>query len=245
LTGNEGIGLPIDPEKTKIKNLPYLAVSVKEITDSWSKYNYISVTGKISAIKFNNLQASILISDNEGNYALALISDAPAMENNKEILSNLKKGDSVAVSGVAEITEPPYWDFEKSFNDASKLPSQIGAISVIGKIVSAGPFDFSKLKTNDCPPIGQASPDFCRYGILSPKLENNCVAGFVCAKTDAFSNCSLACKAKSYKFGTCGKFLKPAPEEIIGKADCLQYTYTFSSAADGLNCWCHNESDDQ
>jgi len=71
------------------------------------------------------LQASILISDNEGNYALALISDAPAMENNKEILSNLKKEIALRLAALRKLPSRLIGILKKALMMQANCPARL------------------------------------------------------------------------------------------------------------------------
>jgi lysyl-tRNA synthetase class II len=96
----------------------------------------VQTQGTIAAIDYTSSAASIVITDNEGNYILAVVSHADMTAANSpypKILSLLQKNEIIGVSGTVSFTEPGIWsESEKTKLGAANFPKQIGMISVDG-----------------------------------------------------------------------------------------------------------------
>ena len=115
----------------------YKTVPLKDVIQyaDINKVNYVKTTGTIVDLEYSDFSGSILLSDNTGNYILVVISHADMTSSNfyRNILSSLKKGDNIEVSGVVFSTVPSDWTSQ--FTDSiKKLPPKIGGIMVMGLI---------------------------------------------------------------------------------------------------------------
>jgi len=106
------------------------------INDKNTPNYFVTTTGTVSDIKFDDAAGSILLSDNYGYYILVTISHADMSSGvYKNALSQIKKGDIVQVGGIVGFTAPADWFFEKSFTKNRQLPEKIGMVYLNKNII--------------------------------------------------------------------------------------------------------------
>lgn len=136
------------PDKTREKSEAQLqAIAIKDVLAYANKHfndklpSRIQTQGTIAAIDYTPSNASIVITDNDGNYVLAVVSHAEMTAANSPypgILAKLKKNGIVGVSGTTGFTEPDTWmASEKTKLEAINLPEQVGLINIDGLLPAA------------------------------------------------------------------------------------------------------------
>ena len=131
-----------------VNNFEYKTVALKDVIGyaaDMNQNNYIKTTGTVVNVKYDNYGGTIVLSDGNNNYILAVISHAGMSEKDSPypaILSNLKSGDNIDVNGIATFTSREVLFNATKIDNTYKnllsinqnLPDEIGMVSITGLI---------------------------------------------------------------------------------------------------------------